>query len=91
MDDQGVMGGKTGMDAMMGTAQSLNGMTDQMKLMNQHINKMMASKEIMGNKEQAQKMREMHVMMVQATDKLNQMTDLTQKMMGTMQINSTEK
>ena len=85
MDAQGMMGGQMGMDAMMATAQSLKGMADQMKMMSQNINNMMTNKEIMGNKMCAEKMKEMHAMMAQITRNLNQITDLTQKMMGAMQ------
>jgi len=85
MDAQSMMGGQMGMDAMMGTTQSLKGMADQMKMMSQHISNMMTNKEIMGNNVCAEKMKEMHAMMDQNTRNLNQMTDLTQKMMGAMQ------
>jgi hypothetical protein len=91
MDAQGMMGGQTGMDTMMGTAQSLKGMADQMKMINQHINNMMNNKEITGNKVCVEKIKEMYTMMVQTTKNLNQMTDLTQKMMEAMQKQPAEK
>jgi hypothetical protein len=91
MDTQGMMGGQTGMDAMMGTAQSLKGMADQMKMINQHINNMMNNKEITGNKVCVEKIKEMYTMMVQTTRNMNQMTDLTQKMMEVMQKQPAEK
>jgi hypothetical protein len=91
MDAQGMMGGQTGMDTMMGTAQSLKGMADQMKMINQHINNMMNNKEITDNKVCVEKIKEMYTMMVQTTKNLNQMTDLTQKMMEAMQKQPADK
>jgi plasmid maintenance system antidote protein VapI len=91
MDVQGIMGGQMGMDTIMGTAQSLKGMADQMKMINQHINNMMNNKEITDNKVCVEKIKEMYAMMVQTTRNLNQMTDLSQKMMEAMQKQPAEK
>ena len=91
MDAEGMMGGQTGMDTMMGTAQSLKGMADQMKMMNQHINNMINNKEITGNKICVEKIKKVYTMMVKTTRNLNQMTDLTQEMMEAMQKQPAEK
>ncbi|UCE04647.1 MAG: hypothetical protein JSW07_13595 [bacterium] len=73
------------MNSMMGTTQYLKSMAEQIKSMTQNMDKMMANKEIINNKEQAEKMKEMHAMKEQTTKNLDQLTDLNQKIMGAMQ------
>jgi len=85
MNAQDMVGGQMGINSMMGTTEHLKIMAEQMNFMIQNMDKMTVYKVMMSTKEQAEKMKEMHAMMEQTTNSLDQLIDLNQEMIGAMQ------
>ena len=91
MDAEGMTGGQMGMVAMMGNVKSLKSLNEQMKMMNQHMHNMVMNKEIMGNEVCVAKMKKIYAIMAQTNANLNQMTELSQQMLGALQKESAAK
>lgn len=84
MNAQGMMGGKMGVNSMMGMNQNLKAMAEQMKAMSQVMQQMTNNKEMMANKDFAKQMDKMHDIMSQTAKNLKQMTAMSQQMMNQM-------
>ena len=84
MNAQGMMGGKLGVNSMMGMNQNVKGMAEQMKAMSQVMQQMMGNKEMMANKNFATQMDKMHDMMWQTANNLKQMTEMSRQIMNQM-------